>query len=102
MSQQRAPICDWCKEPIAPDEIEMGEVTVEKDVRRERTRSVGLFSEEQQWEEEEHETITERRPFHRDCLRQYQGQSAGTGCTSVLAGIAAVLLCVFVFLFLLA
>jgi hypothetical protein len=102
MSQQRSPICDWCKEPIGPDELEVGEVTIEKDVRRERIRSTGLFSEERQWEEEEHETITERRPFHRDCLRQYQGQGTGTGCTFVLAGIAVALVYAFVFLFLLA
>jgi hypothetical protein len=75
MAYGRRPICEWCKQRIPLDDLEMGEVEIVREVQRERRSPWGPFSSETQWKEKETEKVRERRPFHRDCLREYEREN---------------------------
>jgi hypothetical protein len=97
MPYDRRPICEWCKQRISLDELEMGEVEIVREAHRERRRPTGLVSSETQWEEEETEKTRERRPFHRDCLREYQRQNRSgltLGATVTLLALVVIILAV--------
>ena len=75
----------------------MGEVEIVKEAHRERRSPWGPFSSETQWEEQETEKIRKRRPFHRDCLREYQRENRSgltLGATLTLLALAVIILAV--------
>jgi hypothetical protein len=80
----------------------MGEVEIEREVHRERHRPTGLFSYDTQWEEDEAETIKERRPFHKECLRQYQQEGQHGSCLGATVTSLALIVVLIVVLCLLA
>jgi hypothetical protein len=75
----------------------MGEVEIVREVQRERRSPWGPFSSETQWDEKETEKVKERRPFHGDCLREYQRENRSgltLGATLTLLALAVIILAV--------